>query len=420
MTPMSSILRSAVFIAPFLAALPISAQDDASPYGVHSHVTRNDEHRFTEGEFDLMKQAGIKWLRTGFVWAAIMKKNGTFVYDNHDKVVAEAEKRGIRIMGLLHGAAGWAKPIHEHHAEWLQFVEKTVTRYKGRVPAWQVWNEPNIKGFWENPNPDHYAALLKPTYRKIKSVDPEARVVFGGNSQFDWNFMNRVLELAPDAFDIMAVHPYGYSLTKAPEAYIPGTVAEIRALMKIHGIKDRPIWFTEWGWPTHKGRSGLAEWDQANHIVRAHVLALTAGLERGFWYEFQATEKKDEDQEHHFGILHFDLKPKPAFKALETLIRMRPAGSRTLEGPYRQRLFYYPGWTTPDNKIVYAFWDSYGRWAKQRRQIVKYAGEVPKAYDLYGHPLELEVDPTKKTAVLLPEWGKPRYLVCTGRIAVSP
>ena len=34
--------------------------------------------------------------------------------------------------------------------------------------------------------------------------------MFGGNSQFDWNFMNRVLELAPNSFDIMSVHPYGY------------------------------------------------------------------------------------------------------------------------------------------------------------------------------------------------------------------
>ena len=417
---MNLVAKSAALISLFIGTIPVCAQTAPSPYGVHSHVTRNDEHRFTEGEFELMKQANIKWLRTGFVWAAIIKRDGQFVFDNHDKVVAEAEKHGISIMGLLHGAPGWATPIKEHHKEWLQFVEETVTRYKERVPAWQVWNEPNIGGFWENPNPDDYAALLKPTYRLIKSIDPRARVVFGGNSQFDWNFMNRVLELAPNSFDVMSVHPYGYALTKAPEAYIPGTVAEIRVLMKSHGIQDRPIWFTEWGWPTHSGRSGLSEGDQANHLVRAHILALTAGLERGFWYEFQATEKHDDDQEHHFGILHFDLKPKPAFNALAVLIEMRPPGSKPLQGAYHQRLFYYPGWTTPDEKIVYAFWDSYGRGAKQRKQIISYEGNVPKAFDLYGRRLELEVNEKEKTAVLLPEWGKPRYLICSGRITVTP
>ncbi len=412
------ILAATACVAAAAAALPAPAQDRPSPYGVHSHVTRNDEHRFTAGEFALMKKAGIRWLRTGFVWAAIMKKDGRFVYDNHDAVVAAAEKHDISIMGLLHGAPRWAKPIHEHHEPWLRFVEKTVKRYAGRVPAWQVWNEPNIPGFWENPDPDHYAALLKPTYKLITSIDPKAKVVFGGNSQFDWNFMDRVLQLAPDAFDVMAVHPYGYALTKAPEAYIPGTIAEIRVLMKARGIADRPIWFTEWGWPTHTARGGLSDGDQANHIVRAHVLALAAGLERGFWYELQATEKKPEDQEHHFGILHFDLKPKPAFRALETLIRMRPPGSKPLDGPYHRRLFYYPGWTTPDGKTVYAFWDVYGRWAKQRKEPVTYAGDPPKAFDMFGRPVKIAIDEEKRTAILRPAWGRPRYLVCTGRITL--
>ncbi len=405
---MRSFLLLLLLLCPFCPRL---LAQPPSPYGVHSHVTRADEYEFTDEEFRLMQEAKIEWLRTGFVWRAIMAPDGSFDYTKHDSVVEKAEAAGIRILGLLHGAPEWAEPIHLHHEPWLRFVRSTVARYRDGVSAWQIWNEPNIEKFWKDPDPDHYAALLRETHRVIEEEVPGATVVFGATSQADWPFIERVLQLAPDSFDVMAVHPYGYDNPRVPEVYIPGTLAELRSLMSRHGSGNRPVWFTEWGWPTHEGRRGVTEREQAEFIVRAHLMAFAAGLERGFWYELQATERKSDHNEDHFGILHRDLSAKPAFNALATLIRLRPAGSEPLDRPYHKNLCYYPGWVRPDGVTVHAIYDVYGRWAKTRPQGIRFEGEFVEARGLFGNRLDLKADTEQGRITVPTPLRSPVYLI---------
>jgi hypothetical protein len=257
---------------------------DVSPYGIHSHVTRGDEHPFLAGEIERMQEAGIRWLRTGFVWAGIERREGQWDFERCDAVVDACQAAGIRIMGLLHGTPRWARPTIEHLGAWRRFVRTTVTRYKGRVPAWQVWNEPNLDGFWKNPNPHHYATLLKATYAEIKEADPDATVVWGATSRIEWTFLEPALADADGKFDVMAIHPYGYGDPRAPEVYIPDALDEVRTLLARHGAAGRPVWFTEWGWPTHTGRRGMPDGWQARYLARAYLVAMRAGMARGFWY----------------------------------------------------------------------------------------------------------------------------------------
>ena len=423
---MASNLRSRLFSsacsrcllsALLMLALPLAAfAQDNSPYGVHSHVARGDEYPFLAGEMDLMQQAGIGWLRTGFVWSQIEGSSGERDYRLADDVVAQAAEHGIRIMGLLHGAPERALPIVEHLDGWLEFVRTTVERYKGRVPAWQIWNEPNLDQFWKDPNPEHYAALLKATYPAIKSIDPDATVVWGATSMLDWNFLEPALTSAGDVFDVMAIHPYGYEDPRAPAAYIPDALDELRGLLRRHGLGDKPIWFTEWGWPTHTGQRGISDRQQGQYIARAHIVALHAGLARSFWYEFQERAVADEINEDAFGILEFDLKPKPAYKAYATLIAVRPPGSVPVAGTWKTGLVYHPAWTRPDGVVVHAVWDIWGRWKSPRKVPVRIDGTIQEAKDYLGVPMELEMDAEGRTLLPL-DWGSPLYIVGPTRIA---
>ncbi len=386
-----------------------------SPYGVHSHVTRNDEHPFLDREMELMREAGIRWLRTGFVWASIERREGRRDYANCDAVVARAEQAGVGIMGLLHGTPRWARPTMDHLPEWLAFVQRTVQRYKGRVPAWQVWNEPNLKHFWDDPDPNDYARLLRATYRRIKQADPNATVVWGATSRLDWTFMAPALAGADGAFDVMAIHPYGYGDPRAPEAYIPDALDELRALLDRHGAGGRPIWFTEWGWPTHTGRRGITDRQQAQFFARAHLLALHRGLERSFWYEFQERRETDEANEDAFGIVEHSLKPKPAYVACRTLIRARPAGSRALDRPWKTGLIYHTAWARPDGRTAHAVWNLWGRWRTPRMTSARLHGRLVEAFDYLGRPVKLTVDSTGRTILPL-DWGSPIYLVGPERL----
>ena len=61
---------------------------------------------------------------------------------------------------------------------------------------------------------------------------------------------------------------------------------------------------------------GNSEREQADYLLRAADAAGKLGVERLFVYEFRATEKAADDRESHYGIVHADFKPKPAYRAL--------------------------------------------------------------------------------------------------------
>ena len=60
----------------------------------------------------------------------------------------------------------------------------------------------------------------------------------------------------------------------------------------------------------------VSEETQAAYLVRAAEIAAAEGVTRFYPYEFRAPEKSPSWSEDHFGILHADLSPKPAYAAL--------------------------------------------------------------------------------------------------------
>jgi len=63
------------------------------------------------------------------------------------------------------------------------------------------------------------------------------------------------------------------------------------------------------------------EAQQATYVVDALEAAKAAGVEKFFIYEFQAPEGDPHYSEDHFGIVHADFSPKPAYEACRTLLR---------------------------------------------------------------------------------------------------
>src|SRR5207245_7413799 len=105
-------------------------------------------------------------------------------------------------------------------ADYWDFVTRAATRYKGRVAAYQIWNEPNLTSEWGHRPPDAaaYARLLRGATERIHAVDPSARVLMAalaptltGNA----DALNELVYLQQlyDAgvrgtFDVLAVQAY--------------------------------------------------------------------------------------------------------------------------------------------------------------------------------------------------------------------
>ncbi len=68
------------------------------------------------------------------------------------------------------------------YRDWTELVCTTlshlVKRYGDDVYTWpiEVWNEPNLPGFWKDANMEEYFKLFKETFLAIKALDPRFRV----------------------------------------------------------------------------------------------------------------------------------------------------------------------------------------------------------------------------------------------------
>ena len=132
-------------------------------------------------------------------------------------------------------------------------MRKVVTHYGKRLPVLEVWNEENIPGFWKDPNPTNYLAVLRRTYETAKKIEPTVRIAFGGTAGVPFTFIEEVYKLGGAKwFDIMNIHPYSHP--RRPEGVMDAQIEKLRLMMAQYGDAQKPIWITEVGWPTHSVR----------------------------------------------------------------------------------------------------------------------------------------------------------------------
>lgn len=238
-----------------LAAQPASNASFVaqSPYGVCAHIGGGEEWEQAPQNLIMMKEAGISWVRADFSWTGVEYPEGKWHFDHLDKIVDETNKLGLQILPILDYDVPWATPAYKHMDAWLEYVKRTVERYKDRIQYWEIWNEENLQGFWrETPDGANYATLLKATYKLIKEIDPNLQVVYGGLAGVPVDFFEKTLDCgAGDFFDVVNIHPYRGGLTT--DQRIDAFASEIdafRQALKKRNLPDRPIWITEMGWAT--------------------------------------------------------------------------------------------------------------------------------------------------------------------------
>lgn len=155
---------------------------------------------------------------------------------------------------------------HPKHDAWRDlidaFVRHLLERYgTEEVRQWyfEVWNEPNLDGFWERADQQAYFDLYALTAQTIKAIDPELRV--GGPSTAGAAWVPQFLEYAAKnrvAVDFVTTHTYGVDggfldekgesdtkLSPSPDAIV-GDVRRVREQISQSAFPNLPLYFTEW------------------------------------------------------------------------------------------------------------------------------------------------------------------------------
>jgi GH35 family endo-1,4-beta-xylanase len=380
-----------------------------SSFGMGLYLGRYKAGEEMERAARAASEAGVKWTREGFYFAAIEHQKGTFDWKFHDDLVACARRNGISVYGQVSSWPAWSKAYTEEGvADFAAFLKALVGHYKNDVHCWEIWNEPNIF-FWQGPK-DLYATLLAKSYAAIKEADPSAKVLGLSTSGIDYNFIARMLAKQVP-FDGITIHPYRGALDDAVFIRELKIVAD---LVKVPDGPARPVWITEMGWSTatHHNTVGprfpnATLRDQATLLARAYLDALVSGVQPNTsWYDFRNDGDDPFYFEQQMGIMFHDFTPKPAYNAYATLSGvlkgMKPAGKLDVgEGTFAYRF-------TGGGATTIALWNP----VSDARASVPVKASKATLVNTIGETQELEA--AGSVTVELRK-GAPVYVVSTGK-----
>lgn len=131
---------------------------------------------------------------------------------------------------------------------------------------------------------------------------------------------------------------------------------------------------------------------QADFTVRGSLVALSAGVQRIFWYAFLSAPNSAEnpDFEANYGMAQDSADgtptPKPAFATYRFLISMMPTGSSKVSRKVLKNGVHVAEWHRPDKSRVLAAWHPTASVQITPRR------EPRAAFDQYGNPIHAKTD----------------------------
>jgi len=279
-------------------------------YGVQAFLWWRVEtaHR----DLGLARDAGFTWVKQVFAWSDIEPLPKHYDFRHSDRVVYMANEFGLDILARLDFPPKWAQancPAQgppKNSQDFADFAFALASRYKGRIRAYAIWNEPNLAREWcgRTPNAAEYVELLKAGYQAIKRADPEAWVVSAGLTPTgtqppvaipDDVYLEQMYQAgAKNYFDILGVHAAGY---RAPPEVSPDEAAankeayggerfftfrrveDLRRIMVKYGDENKQVAVLEFGWTSDPRPDSPYSWhavteeQKGAYAVRAYQWA---------------------------------------------------------------------------------------------------------------------------------------------------
>jgi hypothetical protein len=291
---------------------PVVQLFNSPDYGIHLFMWWKPDTALRD--LGLVQDMGFTWVKQKFAWREIEGiQKGEFDWFRTDFIVDYVEQAGLNLLVRLDQQPFWAEPADNpyqtnqppgDYQDFADYCGAVATRYRGRIQAYQVWNEPNLSREWglRPPNPAEYTELLRVCYEAIKAADPAAIVISAGlaptgtsspEAMPDTDFLRGMYAAgAADYFDVLGLNAPGYG---APPELDPAEaerdpqygggrwfafrhVEDMRALMVAEGDGAKQVAILEMGWTLDQVNPEYAwyavdEQTQADYLVRAYQYA---------------------------------------------------------------------------------------------------------------------------------------------------
>jgi hypothetical protein len=305
-----------------------------SPVAVDSAAAwfAQDDAKKQQKLANLAALAGVSWVRDRLRWREIQPQAGALrppptTYDSS----ADAQRAAsLQVLQVFHDTPPWARTEAEAGGGFATDLRRAyeigralAVRFKGRVAAWEPWNEANVTTFGAH-TVDQMCSWQKSAWLGFKAGDPEVIVGWNATAAVPTPAHTEGV-LANETwpyFDTYNIHTYDWSHAYA-DLWKPAREA----------AAGRPLWITEAdrGTPHLKNppwydQSPKLERLKAEWMPQAYVSSLFAGARRHFHFILGNYQEPNGVQ---FGLLRLDLTPRPAYVALAAVGRCL-AGAQAL------------------------------------------------------------------------------------------
>jgi len=246
----------------------------ANAYGISLDPALEIEFRYpTSTDIERISTIGGFAATNFFKWWVDRDDTRPHVFD----LIDYCDAVGIKLIGRLEDTTRYSnyadpQPTDERwfREDWTPYVETMAARGKGKVYAWQVWNEAwEPSRFMLGPEGQEiteveYVAFLRDTRALIKSIDPDALVLNSGITSITESYYNALTKRLIDAgmlqyTDLFNFHYYTDSIDNEDKR-------------RIRGIADRTgsmPWIIAEANHINPNASDTAKWNMIQRIWNA-------------------------------------------------------------------------------------------------------------------------------------------------------
>jgi polysaccharide biosynthesis protein PslG len=333
-----------------------------SPFGVNTFLEQEVEPAKREQSARMIADAGFDWIRQEFPWEDIeIHGKGDFedrrhephrsAWDKYDQIVDLAEQYDLALIVRLGNPPAWSRAAGDDmgafappddYADFGDFVEAVVSRYRGRIRYYQIWNEPNIYPEWGERavDPASYVELLRVGYTRAKAADPDVVVICGALASTieldyrnlnDFAFLQQMYDAGAGAyFDVLAMQGYGLWSGPTDRRLHPRVInfsrpLYVRDIMVRNGDAAKSIWISEMNWnaapdeSVDKPYGQVTPEEQARYAVMAYERIQREWPWLGvanLWFFKRATDLEASQPMYYFRMVEPDFTPLPLYGAL--------------------------------------------------------------------------------------------------------
>lgn len=307
--------------------------DEISKKGVVAHYRDGKWEDYTK-DIELVKNCGIKYLRTDFIWRAIDKQNGTYDFSAYDKWINRANELDLKIVAILvpNGTiSGEDMKINndDELTRFLKFTEKLAHRYP-EILEYEVYNEPNLvskntggTAYTSDEYLQWYAKTIESLRNSFSNINTKINVISGAtctpptttdSCMESTEFIKKYSKYGGYKYSNgISYHPYDKrNLAVQNGDFYKKNNLHINCFNELGGFIK--AYATEYG---VYSANGINEDGQSQKLIQQSVILDNYETDLSILYNLWNTGEDVSNTEYSFGLLYNNYTPKPAYYAMK-------------------------------------------------------------------------------------------------------